>query len=121
METTRSPSSWPIRKCMYDVSVTDFARKRSRPADSNTSSEAISGASDRIGGLLSCQRSAPFAGVKSGAMRNRVCSSCPHQPSSCSEPSASRSQPSIWPCPSTASSTTAPEPSANRGAVARSS
>ena len=35
-------------------------------------------------------------------------------------PSASRSQPSSWPGPSTASSTTAPEPSANRMAVLRS-
>ena len=35
-------------------------------------------------------------------------------------PSASRSQPSSWPGPSTASSTTAPDPSANRMAVLRS-
>ena len=37
-----------------------------------------------------------------------------------SEPSASMSQPSSSPGPSTASSTTAPEPSANRMAVPRS-
>ena len=46
------------------------------------SSDAASGASDRIGGLLSCQPSAPDSGVNFGSMRNRRSRSCPHQPAS---------------------------------------
>ena len=40
----------------------------------------MSGAIDRIGGLLSCQPSAPSMALNSGPIRNRVALSWFHQP-----------------------------------------
>ncbi|KAG1373333.1 hypothetical protein G6F59_018511 [Rhizopus arrhizus] len=62
------------------VSATDLLRRAAMPARSNRSSDARSGARPRIGGLLSCQPSAPVAGMNCGAIWKRVASSWPHQP-----------------------------------------
>ena len=60
------------RKSMNPVSEIDFARNLSMPAAAKTLSEATTGASARIGGLLSAHRSAPSAGVKVGPILKRV-------------------------------------------------
>ena len=53
------------------------------PAASNSSSEATTGASEKIGGLLSCQDSTPPAASKPDCMRKRDSSRLPHQPLRC--------------------------------------
>src|SRR5439155_26670012 len=63
----------------------DFARSGSiAPASSKVSSEARSGAMEKIGGLLICQPSADGTGMNSGSRfnRNRVFGSFPNQPAS---------------------------------------
>src|SRR6478736_982555 len=46
----------------------------------NISSEASSGAAEKIGGLLTAHPAAPMAGRNSGPIWKRVCGSWPHQP-----------------------------------------
>ena len=58
----------------------DFARNSPMSAARNISSEASSGAAEKIGGLLTAQPAAPMAGRNSGAIWKRVCGSWPHQP-----------------------------------------
>jgi hypothetical protein len=52
----------------YAVSRIDFARNSPISAARNISSEAISGAAEKIGGLLTAQPAAPVAGRNSGAI-----------------------------------------------------
>src|SRR5207342_1661969 len=64
----------------YAVSSSERARNLSMPALANRSSDARSGASPRIGGLLNCQPSAPGVGTKLPSMRKREAWSWPHHP-----------------------------------------
>jgi len=48
------------------VSMSDFCRSRCKPAAPKSASEAMSGAAERIGGLLICQPAAPAAAWNSG-------------------------------------------------------
>src|SRR5262245_51550449 len=66
----------------YWVKRSDLARNRGKVALSKISSDARSGANEKMGGFGTCQPSAPGLGIKCGSscMRKRVAGSLPHHP-----------------------------------------
>src|SRR6185312_10401093 len=64
--SSTSGARWSRRDSRKPVSMSDFCRNRCKPAAPKSASEAMSGAAERIGGLLICQPAAPAAAWNSG-------------------------------------------------------